>query len=160
MEIGVKKIPDAYAKLKGSSKYESIKGNVYFYGTYGGTIVLVEVYGIPKETEEMAGGFFGFHIHEGNSCTGNSQDAFANTDGHYNPKNEQHPRHAGDLPVLLSNSGIVWMAFYTNRFYPEEVVGKTTVIHGMPDDYRTQPAGVSGEKIACGEIRVWEGEYH
>ena len=44
------------------------------------------------------------------------------------------------------------MMVYTTRFFPEEVVGKTVVIHDMPDDFRTQPSGNSGEKIACGQI--------
>lgn len=160
MEIGAKKIPEAYAKLKGSTKYESIRGNVYFYGSYGGTIVLVEVYGIPQKAEAMAGGFFGFHIHEGDSCTGNVQDPFSNTGTHYNPGNTEHPKHVGDLPVILSNNGVGWMAVYTSRFYPEDVVGRSVVIHGMPDDFRTQPAGGAGEKIACGEIKLWEGKFH
>ena len=44
------------------------------------------------------------------------------------------------------------MMVYTTRFFPEKVVGKTVVIHDMPDDFRTQPSGNSGEKIACGQI--------
>lgn len=63
-----------------------------------------------------------------------------------------HPEHEGDLPPLLSDKGTAWMMVYTTRFFPEEVVGKTVVIHDMPDDFRTQPSGNSGEKIACGEI--------
>ena len=37
-------------------------------------------------------------------------------------------------------------------FYPEEVIGRTVVIHGMGDDFHSQPSGNSGVKIACGEI--------
>ena len=37
-------------------------------------------------------------------------------------------------------------------FFPEDVIGKTVVIHDRPDDFHTQPSGASGEKIACGEI--------
>ncbi len=86
----------------------------------------------------------------------NCNDAFANAVGHYNPKKVQHPAHAGDLPPLLVENGIAWMAVYTSRFYPDDVVGKTVVVHDMPDDFRTQPSGGSGEKIACGEIKAWE----
>ena len=43
--------------------------------------------------------------------------------------------------------------FYTNRFVPEEIIGHTVVIHDMADDFRTQPAGDSGSKIACAEIK-------
>ena len=36
--------------------------------------------------------------------------------------------------------------------FPEDVIGKTVVIHDRPDDFHTQPSGDSGEKIACGKI--------
>ncbi len=45
------------------------------------------------------------------------------------------------------------MWFYTNKFNVEDVVGKTIIIHESPDDYRTQPAGNSGKRLACGVIR-------
>ena len=155
-----KEMPAAAAKLKGAPGYENIRGSVYFYGVYGGTVIVAEVYGIPKETEQSSGGFLGFHIHEGGACTGNAEDAFADAKAHYNPGDTEHPRHAGDLPGLLVKGGIAWMAVYTGRFYPEDVEGRTVVIHDMPDDFRTQPSGGSGKKIACGEITVWEKEYH
>lgn len=73
-------------------------------------------------------------------------------------KKEEHPRHAGDLPPVLSNDGTAWMEIYTGRFYPMDVVGRTIVLHEMPDDFKTQPSGDSGMKIACGEIKAWEQE--
>ena len=76
----------------------------------------------------------------------------------YNPEKEEHPRHAGDLPPVLSNDGTAWMEIYTGRFYPMDVVGRTIVLHEMPDDFKTQPSGDSGMKIACGEIKAWEQE--
>lgn len=148
--------PAATADIRGSEKYKGIHGKVDFYDTYGGTILVAEVYGIPKETDVAGGGFHGFHIHDGTLCTGNEADAFADADGHYNPKNASHPEHAGDLPPLLSNNGTAWAVVYSARFFPEDVIGKTIVLHDMADDFRTQPAGNSGEKIACGEIKVWD----
>lgn len=145
--------PVATAVLKGSAQYRTIHGNVNFYDTYGGTILVVEIYGIPDEIEKESNGFLGFHIHKGESCSGDINDPFADADGHYNPKNVTHPGHAGDLPVLLVNQGTVWMAVYTTRFFPEEVIGHTVIVHSMPDDFRRQPAGNSGVKIACGEIQ-------
>ena len=79
-------IPSAHAAIKGSETYESIRGNVYLYEVYGGTVLMGEIYGIPPELERESGGFYGFHIHEGGSCTGNSQDEFADAKSHYNPK--------------------------------------------------------------------------
>ena len=57
------------------------------------------------------------------------------------------------MPPLFGNDGFAMMMFYTDRFYPETVIGRTVVIHDMPDDFKTQPAGDSGMKIACGEIK-------
>jgi Cu-Zn family superoxide dismutase len=34
-----------------------------------------------------------------------------------------------------------------------DILGKTVIIHGSPDDFTSQPAGNAGQKIACGEIR-------
>ena len=150
--------PIATAELKGGKGYESIHGKVDIYDTYEGSILIIEVYGIPKELEDKNGGFHGFHIHEGGSCSGTDQEPFANVDGHYQSVKSQHPEHAGDLPPLLSNNGIAWMCVYTDRFYPEDVIGKTVIIHALPDDFHTQPSGASGEMIACGEIQARESE--
>ena len=144
--------PDAHARIKGISKYKNISGNVWFYSVYGGSVILAEVYGLPEMGLQMIGNFFGFHIHEGSICSGDIEDPLENTGGHFNPLKTEHPDHVGDLVPLLSVGEKAWSAFYTGRFYPEDVVGRTVVIHDMPDDFRTQPAGNSGEKIACGII--------
>lgn len=147
-------MPEAYAQVKGSDKYPDIQGRVYFFEVYGGTIVMAEIYGLPDE-EMPEGRFFAFHIHEGAECKGNAQDPFADAGMHYNPENTEHPEHAGDLPPLLSTHGAAWSAVYTGRFYPDDIVGRTVIVHSKPDDFKTQPSGDSGEKIACGEIREW-----
>ena len=105
-----------------------------------------EVSGLPEHDS----GFFAFHIHEGSDCGGTD---FSDTGGHYNPDAREHPRHAGDLPPLLSMAGRALLAVETGRFTPCEVVGRTVVIHGSTDDFHTQPAGNAGKKIACGVIR-------
>lgn len=142
-------MPEAYAEIKGSNTYPQVRGMVYFYGVHGGTVVTAKIYGLP---DNGSGNFFGFHIHDGGSCTGNSADPFADTGAHYNPGSQPHPEHAGDLPVLMGNNGMAWCEVYTGRFNPEDVVGKTVVIHDMADDFRSQPSGDSGMKIACGKI--------
>lgn len=45
------------------------------------------------------------------------------------------------------------MTFFTDKFKVRDIIGKSLVIHENPDDYRTQPAGNSGRKIACGVIK-------
>ena len=77
---------------------------------------------------------------------------FPNTGNHYNPGNVPHPEHAGDLLPLLSNNGYAWMMFYTGRVNVEDIIGRSVVIHGMRDDFTTQPSGNSGDKIGCGVI--------
>ena len=145
-------MPEAYAKVRGSVENSGIHGEVYFYGVHNGTLIVAEIYGLPNTMEKESGNFYGFHIHEGESCTGDETDFFQNTGMHYNPEESVHPKHAGDLPPLLANDGIAWSALYTERFYPEDVIGRTIVIHSMADDFRSQPSGNSGVKIACGEI--------
>lgn len=150
--------PEAYAEIKGIPQYPQIRGMVYFYAVYMGTVVVAEVYGLPAVTTGNQGGFFGFHIHEGDSCSGDASDPLKNTGEHYNPEKVLHPAHVGDLPPLLSAEGTAWGAVYTRRFHAENVIGKTVVIHDMPDDFRSQPSGNSGRKIACGEIKEWNME--
>ena len=140
--------PSAVAVLKGSAAYPSIRGEVRLFETTEGIVVVADVKGLPMQAE--CGGVFGFHIHEGAGCGG---DDFAETLGHYNPKNCPHPYHAGDLPPLFSNQREAWMAVWTDRFTLQEIIGRTAVLHLRPDDFMTQPSGNSGMKIACGVIR-------
>ena len=57
---------------------------------------------------------------------------------------------AGDFPVIFSNDGYASISFYTNKFMPEEVIGKSVIIHQNPDDYRSQPAGNAGKDWPVG----------
>lgn len=70
----------------------------------------------------------------------------------YNEDAQPHGNHSGDFPVLFSNNGYARMSFFTNKFKPEDVIDKSVIIHLNPDDYRSQPAGNSGKRIACGVI--------
>ena len=151
-------MPLAVSYIQGSEQYPQIRGQVSFYDMQGGTRVCAQVWGLPLNSPEgvtpMVGPFFAFHLHAGAECTPVSgSDAFDDTDGHYNPDDQPHPRHAGDFPVLLSNQGYAEMCFFTDRFSPWDAVGHTTVIHLLLDDYRSQPAGAAGLKIACGVVQ-------
>ncbi|HOJ49160.1 MAG TPA: superoxide dismutase family protein [Bacillota bacterium] len=144
--------PDAKAMMKGAPDYPEIQGTVSFYQTSYGVLVLAEIFGLPVSKDDCRENIFGFHIHEGASCTGNEQDPFADTGGHYNPGGCEHPYHAGDLPPLFGNGGYAWSAVLTDRFKIEDIIGRTVVIHSNPDDFTTQPSGNSGIRIACGKI--------
>lgn len=137
---------EASAMIRGNTGYSELFGKAYFrQSPMGGVIVTVEVVGLPKKNE-----FLGMHIHEFGDCT----HPFDKTGTHYNPSREMHPMHAGDLLPLLNNKGYAYVTFYDNRFSIKDVVGKSIVIHSMRDDFTSQPAGDSGEKIGCGTI--WE----
>ena len=148
----LRRIPDARAVMNGSEDYPDIHGLVSFYETPDGVLLVAQIQGLPVGTEPCSPNIYGFHIHEGTSCTGNSEDPFADSDGHYNPNDCPHPAHAGDLPPLFGNDGYAFMSVFTDRFTLDEVLGRTVIIHASPDDFTTQPSGNSGKKIACGVI--------
>lgn len=148
--------PVAFAVINGGEKYPSVYARMNFYRHKESVIVSTWAEGLP--TQQCGSGVFGFHIHSGTSCTGNSEDPFADALTHYNPKSCAHPYHAGDMPPLFGENGTAFSAFMRQRFKIEDIIGKTVIIHSMPDDFTTQPAGNSGEKIACGLIRKMD--YH
>lgn len=147
------KLTDAKANIKGGKKYPNIKGTVTFKQTKEGVIVTAKIENLPHTNMKCNSRIFGFHIHTGTSCTGNATDEFVNALGHYNPNNCKHPEHAGDMPPLFENNGYAYLSFLTNRFEVKDVIGKSVIIHDMPDDFKTDPSGNSGNRIACGVIK-------
>lgn len=104
----------------------------------------------------------GLHIHEAGDCS--SGDGMS-TKGHFNPfgKPHGHPggaeRHAGDLPALKANKAgrgnvQIDLDVITVTPGPASVVGRGLIVHAAPDDYKTQPTGNAGARIACGVIRA------
>lgn len=140
----------AYANIKGSKDYPNIFGNVTFKQKNKGVLVTAEIFGLPYEKCRQE--IYGFHIHEGTSCTGNLKDPLADTKGHYNTTECAHPYHSGDMPPLFGNDGYAYLSFFTTKFSIPDIINKTVVIHDKPDDFTTQPSGNSGQKIACGVI--------
>ncbi len=139
--------PAAFARLRGNRENSGLSGIVRFYQYPGSILVEVSVIGLPNN----GSGFHGLHIHTGGSCGGSQ---FSSAGGHFNPGKVTHPRHAGDLPPLLSYNGRGYMAVMTDRFSIRDIIGRTIVIHSMPDDLRTDPAGNSDSRIACGAILI------
>ena len=137
--------PNAIAQIRGGADAPHLAGQIQFYQECGRVLVIARLSGLPGEKSD----FFAMHIHDGETCSGTD---FTGTSGHYNPNAASHPNHAGDIPALMSCHGEVFLAVRTERFRVCEIIGKTVVIHSAPDDFRTQPAGNSGRKIACGVI--------
>ena len=140
----------AIAKIKGSSKFPKINGIVKFKQLDKGVLVSAEIFNLPYE--KCKNEIYGFHIHQGESCTGNEKDEFADVGTHFSNNDCVHPYHSGDMPPIFGNNGYAYMSFFTNRFNISDIVGKTVIIHANMDDLNTQPSGNSGEKIACGKI--------
>jgi len=148
---------EAIARVKGGPLAPKISGIVYFKKAPGGTEVCADIVGLPPYRPAQDGkapiGPHGFHIHEFGNCeVGDPKEPFKAAGEHWNPNNQPHGNHAGDFPVLFSNNGRARMCFFTNRFRPSDVIGKAIIIHQNPDDYRTQPAGDAGKRLACGII--------
>ena len=142
--------PCASAFIKGSFEYSDLHGEVCFFDTAGGVRVRGKICGLPENNS----GFYGFHLHEGELCEPKSgTDAFSRAGGHYNPKQREHPLHAGDFPVILAGrNGCAKFSFVTDRFSIDEVIGRTIIVHLDADDYTSQPSGRAGVRIGCGKI--------
>ncbi|API91938.1 hypothetical protein J32TS6_23580 [Virgibacillus pantothenticus] len=115
--------------------------------------------------ENFTPGKHGFHIHETGSC---EEPDFSSAGEHFNPTNRSHGKkapggpHAGDLPnIEAADDGTVTADFLNEMvtLKPGEdhslvkEGGTALVIHSDKDDYKTQPAGNAGERIACGVIK-------
>jgi superoxide dismutase, Cu-Zn family len=103
------------------------------------------------------------HIHAVGSC---EAPDFKSAGPHFNPENRQHGKdnpqgpHAGDLPnITIASDGTlqtsltvhgVAMAEGTNSLFHQG--GTALVVHAGADDYKTDPAGAAGDRIACGVI--------
>ncbi len=87
------------------------------------------------------------------------------TKGHFNPhaKPHGHPgkaeRHAGDLPALRAEKDgraklDMMLDGITLRPGPVNIIGRGLIVHADPDDYKTQPTGNAGARVACGVIKA------
>ena len=137
--------PRALATIKGGNIAPKIFGSVKFYQRNGCVYLVADIDGLPPNET----GFYGFHIHEGTNCKGVE---FSNSGNHYNPNGRSHPKHAGDLPPLMLCGNTAHLEVLTDRFTINNIIGRTVVIHNSYDDFKTQPSGNAGNKIACGII--------
>ncbi|MBA4495476.1 superoxide dismutase family protein [Paenactinomyces guangxiensis] len=117
------------------------------------------------EVSNLTPGKHGFHIHENGNCTAPD---FKSAGGHFNPDMKKHGSesshgpHAGDLPNLeVSKEGKGKAEFIVKNVSLDpgqknslrKDGGTALVIHESADDYRTDPSGNSGSRIACGVIK-------
>lgn len=111
----------------------------------------------------MKPGSYGFHLHSVGKC---DTPGFTTAGGHWNPTAHQHGRdnpqgsHMGDLPnIEVAASGLggfeqmIAGATLTGGDHPLlDADGAAAMLHAGPDDYKTDPSGNSGARIACGVV--------
>jgi superoxide dismutase, Cu-Zn family len=156
---GCQSTPDE--ELRASAALQSTKGSKAFgeatFEPAGSNRVRVIVFaqGLKPDAEH------GFHIHEAGDCS--SGDGMS-AKGHFNPHGKPHghpssaERHAGDLPSLKAGKDgraklDATVDGITLRPGPASIVGRGMIIHADPDDYKTQPTGNAGARLACGVIK-------
>lgn len=139
----------AVANIIGDISSPNLKGIVYFKPFKDGTMVEAEISGLPGYKNYQ---LFPIHIHEGKNCDISKTGTFDNVLGHYNPTNEEHPYHAGDMPILFSNNGYAYMKFYTTRFKVFDIEDKLVIIHEAVKD---ENVNTFGRKIGCGKIEKY-----
>lgn len=132
----------------------TLAGTATFSGETGKVSVKVELTGAPP-------GEHGLHIHETGDCT--AADAMS-AGGHWNPTSQMHGHlgttaHLGDIGNITVKADGTGEATATNPAWEigtgtaNDVKNKAVVVHGMPDDFTSQPAGNAGPRIGCGVIK-------
>ncbi len=131
----------------------TVAGTVTF--TQKGDKVLMDA-----KVSGLASGGHGFHVHEKGDCS--AADG-SSAGGHFNPTGKPHgdpaaaDHHAGDMPMLQADAGgnatlSAELGVIAVGSGAADIVGKSIVIHKDADDFKTQPAGNSGPRVACGVI--------
>jgi Cu-Zn family superoxide dismutase len=131
-------------------------GAVALTQTPAGVLLRLSLKGLPA-------GERAFHIH----AVGRCESPFTTAGGHFNPGGQKHglmvgPGHAGDMPNLhvpaggvleveILNAAVTLEKGKPNSLFQKE--GTAIVIHAGKDDYKSDPAGNAGDRIACGIIQ-------
>jgi superoxide dismutase, Cu-Zn family len=132
-------------------------GSAELSQTPHGVLVRLTVKGVPA-------GEHAFHIHQ----TGKCEPPFTTAGGHFNPGGKKHGvmaadgPHAGDmlnlhipadgsLVVEVLNAAVTLEKDKPNSLHKPD--GTALVVHAGKDDYKTDPTGDAGGRIACGVVQ-------
>jgi Cu-Zn family superoxide dismutase len=149
-----KKVEFAHAKLMNAQGQQV--GEVNLEQTPHGVIAHVHITNLPE-------GAHAFHIHAIGKC---EAPDFKSAGGHFNPRGREHgfknPKgpHAGDLPnIFVPASGKLNIDVFVRDIRLDgsrdglfDADGSAIVVHSGPDDYKSNPAGDAGARIACGVV--------
>lgn len=143
----------AIATLK-PTKDSKVSGVVTFLVVDNGVRVIADIDGLKP-------GNHGFHVHEKGDCSapdGSSAGAHFDPEHkhqHASPENEN--RHVGDLGnVLADNRGHAHYDRVDKVIVlggENTVIGRAIIVHSDADDFKTQPTGNAGGRLACGVIQ-------
>jgi Cu-Zn family superoxide dismutase len=117
---------------------------------------------LRQNPQGISPGTHAIHIHEVGKC----EPPFKSAGGHFNPSNKKHGflanqgKHAGDLPNIHVTENAPLTVEYLvpqlslggGKASLRDADGSALVIHQGGDDYRTDPAGDSGDRVACAVI--------
>lgn len=134
--------------VAGELNFMAMGGSVHVTGTLSG----------------LTPGEHGFHIHEKGDCT--APDG-SSAGGHFNPDGVEHGQvsapthHAGDSNNITADAQgkvTIDQMLSSNvdigKGDKYDIVGKGVIVHEKADDYKTQPTGDAGGRLACGVIEV------
>jgi Cu-Zn family superoxide dismutase len=133
----------------------AVVGTAVLTQTPQGVLIIADLYNLTP-------GMHGFHVHAVGAC----DPPYKTAGGHFNPAGRKHGflsaegMHAGDLPNISVGSdgrahvevlaSTVTLNDGQNSLFDAD--GSSLVIHAAADDYATDPAGTSGDRIACAVI--------
>jgi Cu-Zn family superoxide dismutase len=132
-------------------------GSANLTQTPRGVLINIAVKGLPP-------GEHAFHVHAVGKC----EPPFTTAGGHFNPDTKKHGllaadgAHAGDMPNLhIPQSGdltieVLNAAITLEKGKPNSVFdadGSALIVHAGSDDYKTDPTGEAGGRIACGVVQ-------
>jgi Cu-Zn family superoxide dismutase len=144
---------------KASANFVDGKGNstgkATLTGTAEGVLIDLQIIGLPSNQ------WVAFHVHETGSC--DPATGHESAGSHLNISSRQHGfladggPHIGDMPNQYVGADGVLRAQVFNSFVrlngtEATLKGRALMIHAKADDYRSQPSGDAGARLACGVI--------
>jgi Cu-Zn family superoxide dismutase len=137
--------------------------NVEFKDGKGASVGTAKITGKGKgsqihlDVKGLAPGTHAIHVHENATCEGPD---FKSAGAHLNPDKKQHgadnPQgaHKGDLPNFeVKPDGTAKATVNARSIDSASLNNVSLVIHEKADDYKTDPSGNSGARIACAVVK-------